>query len=69
MYILNRNLSEKFESFAEAVEVAKARAQKKYGTPQEWIVKETPKGWSVKAKVRRHYNHCTYGPVQTIQEI
>lgn len=70
MYIVNRKLDRQFDTFEEALNCAIESFLRNYCNPNTpWVLKKTPKGWTVKAKKPRFYNHCFYPSTQFIQEI
>lgn len=69
MFIVNRKINRKFNTFDEALECAVKSFLNHYENNEDYILKRTPKGWIVKAKNPRKYNNVTYSNVQFIQEI
>lgn len=68
-FIVNRKIDRKFETFEQALECAVENFNKKSGSSRDYILKKTPKGWTIKDKKPFKYNNCSYPNTQFIQEI
>lgn len=71
MYIVNRKLDRRFSTFEDALKCAVKKFLDGYADDKEpYIIKKTPKGWTVKAKNPLHTAlGITYSNMQFIQEI
>lgn len=69
MYIVNRKIDRRFNTFEEALECAVKYLLSHHGDDEvEWVLKRTKKGWTVKEKRPFKFNGITYSNVQFIQE-
>lgn len=68
-FIVNHKIDRRFETFEEALKCAVENFNKKYNTPVDYVLKRTPKGWTIKDKNPFKYNNCSYPNTQFIQEL